>query len=473
MTRGDNAIHVEAFELSPSKEAVNSTVGRLQRQFPGPSFVLDDVTFSAPGLQDIIAQTLATMSHQSVAETKPTKEAGQESEEGRDTTDPKMAIEFLTAFLRPCASIVESLQIHKNTREDVLWLNSRFPWRRSPLWLLLRVALQVILRRLCHRDGIFDDVYKHYMVYYMSSVLNGCLLKETMSDEQIHFMNAKIARRSHKLGLSQLPAWYPFVQNVLQKAYDSITKGRRGVIAQSGPRQDKDRLAKLDFGKDIYREDDCELLGLAASLKQTSFADEASPSLVSTTAALTEMIESIEDLPTSPPSLYVDLEGVKLSRHRTISILQIYVSPHDNTYLVDVHTLNGECFTHKAASGTNLKMILDSPSIPKVIFDVRHDSDALYGHFRIDLAGVQDLQLIELATRTFPKRRVNSLTRCIENDADMTFSERQKWKATKEKGLKLFAPERGGSYEVFNTRPLAEEIIEYCVQDVRFLPKLW
>lgn len=219
--------------------------------------------------------------------------------------------------------------------------------------------------------------------------------------------------------------------------------------------------------------DDSELLGLTASLKQTSLADEASPSLVSTTAALTEMIESIEDLPTSPPSLYIDLEGVNLSRHGTISILQVYVSPHDKTYLVDVHTLREKCFKHKAASGTDLKTILESPSIPKVIFDVRHDSDALYGHFQIDLAGIHDLQLMELATRTFPKRRVNGLARCIENDAGMTFSERQKWKATKEKGLKLFAPERGGSYEVFNTRPLAEEIIEYCVQDVRFLPRLW
>ena len=39
--------------------------------------------------------------------------------------------------------------------------------------------------------------------------------------------------------------------------------------------------------------------------------------------------------------------------------------------------------------------------------------------------------------------------------------------------MKLFAPERGGSYDVFNVRPLPDDIKEYCVQDVQFLPKLW
>jgi hypothetical protein len=243
---------VEAFELSPQNEAVNSTVGRLQRQFPGPSFILDRATFNAPGLQDTIAQTLATMSHQSVAGTKPkVKKARQEHDEDRDTTNPKMVTEFFAAFLRPCAAVFDGLQIHKNTREEVLWLNTWSPWRRSPLWLLVRVALQVILRRLCHRDGISEDIYKHYMVYYMSSVLNDCL-KKTKSDEQFYLMNAKIARRLQKLDLSHLPAWFPFVQNVLQEANACILKSWRGIMAQSGPRHDKDGLAKLNFGKDIY-----------------------------------------------------------------------------------------------------------------------------------------------------------------------------------------------------------------------------
>lgn len=43
----------------------------------------------------------------------------------------------------------------------------------------------------------------------------------------------------------------------------------------------------------------------------------------------------------------------------------------------------------------------------------------------------------------------------------------------KDKGTLLFAPEKGGRYEVFDERPLSKEMEDYCVQDVRFLSGLW
>jgi len=80
---------------------------------------------------------------------------------------------------------------------------------------------------------------------------------------------------------------------------------------------------------------------------------------------------------------------------------------------------------------------------------------------------------MELATRTYSKRYVKGLSKCIERDLAMTASEKQQWVECKGKGKRLFAPELGGSYEVFNTRPLAEEIALYCTQDVKLMPKLW
>lgn len=55
----------------------------------------------------------------------------------------------------------------------------------------------------------------------------------------------------------------------------------------------------------------------------------------------------------------------------------------------------------------------------------------------------------------------------------MTASEKRKWIEGKGKCKCLFAPELGGSYEVFNKRPLPEEIALYCTQDVKLMPKLW
>ncbi|OJZ79596.1 hypothetical protein ASPFODRAFT_148866 [Aspergillus luchuensis CBS 106.47] len=40
-------------------------------------------------------------------------------------------------------------------------------------------------------------------------------------------------------------------------------------------------------------------------------------------------------------------------------------------------------------------------------------------------------------------------------------------------GRRLFAAERGGSYEVFNRRHLSEAISMYGAQDVQNLPKWW
>lgn len=201
--------------------------------------------------------------------------------------------------------------------------------------------------------------------------------------------------------------------------------------------------------------------------------DPAASDMVDTTAAVSRLVDTLEGLPTEPPSLYMDLEGVNLSRHGTISILQIYVLSSRRTFLVDVHTLGDLCFSTRGQSGRTLKDILEAEDIPKVFFDVRNDSDALYSHFNIDLAGIQDLQLMELAARTFSRRFVSGLSKCIEKDAPLSASQRLAWKQVKEKGLDIFDPQRGGGYEVFNKRPLPKNIVLYCIQDVAILPRLW
>ncbi|KAK8869150.1 3' 5' exonuclease [Apiospora arundinis] len=209
-------------------------------------------------------------------------------------------------------------------------------------------------------------------------------------------------------------------------------------------------------------------------LAKTELGDVPQTGLINTPAAIAALVDNLYDQPTTSPSLFLDLEGVNLSRHGSISILQIFVRPQNRTYLVDVHTLGNRAFsTPGKACKETLKGLLESDTIPKVFFDVRNDSDALFGNFQVDLAGIQDLQLMELATRAFNRRHINGLSRCIERDCPMTSGERHDWNHIKEQGVKLFAPEKGGSYEVFNERPLPEKVRLYCVQDVQFLPRLW
>ncbi|KAF3799805.1 hypothetical protein GCG54_00009994 [Colletotrichum gloeosporioides] len=194
---------------------------------------------------------------------------------------------------------------------------------------------------------------------------------------------------------------------------------------------------------------------------------------VDTTAALARIVDALSGAVTSPPSLYVDLEGEYLGRLGTISIIQIYLSSRQQTYLIDVQTLGAASFSEPGTNGTTLKTILESASITKVFFDVRNDSNALFSHFNIDLKGVEDLQLMELASRKSNKRLLYGLKKCIESDAPMTPGELLEWGRVKQQGLKLFSPDSGGSYAVFSQRPLPRDILSYCVQDVQYLPRLW
>ncbi|KAL5337969.1 ribonuclease H-like domain-containing protein [Aspergillus crustosus] len=200
---------------------------------------------------------------------------------------------------------------------------------------------------------------------------------------------------------------------------------------------------------------------------------DPSPKIINTAPAISDLAELLTDVPNNPPSIYIDLEGINLSRHGSISIMQIFLLPRNEVYLIDVHTLGREAFTHPSGSGKTLRDILEDNNIQKAFFDVRNDSDALYTHFGVHLAGIQDIQLFELATRSGSKKFINGLAKCIERDAGLSSSEATTWKDTKESGKRLFAPERRGSYEVFNARPLSKAIVKYCAQDVQILPKLW
>lgn len=211
---------------------------------------------------------------------------------------------------------------------------------------------------------------------------------------------------------------------------------------------------------------------LASDLAKVSI-DASSPQVIDTPTAMVEVINSLEDLPTSPPSLYIDLEGINLCRHGSLSILQIYVLSTQKTYLIDVHVLGSKAFSTPGKNKTTLKTIFESPNIPKVFFDVRNDSDALFSLYEIDLSGIQDLQLMELATRRGSRKFINGLSRCIDRDAPLSNEERLRLVRVKSAGTKLFAPEKGGRYEVFNERPLAKDIVDYCANDVQILPRLW
>ena len=186
------------------------------------------------------------------------------------------------------------------------------------------------------------------------------------------------------------------------------------------------------------------------------------------------------------PALYIDLEGVNLCREGSISILTLAVDngiPTMYVALIDVSTLGHLAFDTAGSKLKSLKQslrtILEDSKIPKVFFDVRNDSDALFAHYGIAMQGVEDVQLMESATRTTTESRrfLNGLNKCVEdNRVHVEIDggiDRTRWTQAKAEGERLFKAERGGSYEVFNIRPVPKAIMDYCAGDVQCLPALY
>ncbi|RMZ91442.1 hypothetical protein DV736_g1343, partial [Chaetothyriales sp. CBS 134916] len=245
-------IHVEAFELCPLNKQVLTTRGRLRRSFPGPALALTIDAFEKPHFQATMAHTLAKMSHQPAVETQPkAKKAGRMHDESRDTTHPKMVTELFIEFLSPIGKPVDVLRLRKNTREEVMWLNALLPWRRSPVWLLLRVAMQLVFSRLAGSGNLSADSYKTFMVFLMGKILKLSLQYEIPSD-LLYVMNAKLGRRLLKLDPSAPKAGITLVQSVMQKAAEIIRARWETVTRQASPRRNLTILESLDFERDAF-----------------------------------------------------------------------------------------------------------------------------------------------------------------------------------------------------------------------------
>ncbi|XP_021372132.1 piRNA biogenesis protein EXD1-like [Mizuhopecten yessoensis] len=173
--------------------------------------------------------------------------------------------------------------------------------------------------------------------------------------------------------------------------------------------------------------------------------------------------------------LAVDCEGVNLSRLGELTLLTIATKAE--VFIVDIQKLG------QAAFDNGLREVLEDNSIEKLMFDCRQDSDSLWHQFKVKLAGVLDIQLLEIMFRRVnspsPQRTYKSFRRsariddvenvygyrkCIElylDDDDMI--------AKKDKGKLMFNYGR----QIWKTRPLPKELVQYCVVDVSGLFPLY
>ena len=172
-------------------------------------------------------------------------------DEDRDTLHPNVVTELFMGFLRSVGEPVDVSPLWKNTREEVMWSNTKLPWRRSAIWLLVRVAMQLVFSRPSGPSQLPEgDLYKIFMVFLMSHILKLSHQHHLPSD-LMYAMNAKLARRLLKLDLSVKGPGLNFVEDVMRDTNKLLHERWLSIMEQAGPRCDLSRLKCLNFGHDV------------------------------------------------------------------------------------------------------------------------------------------------------------------------------------------------------------------------------
>jgi hypothetical protein len=192
-----------AFEVSPRASSVITTRGKLLCSYPGPAIEIPNAVFADTVFRSELANFLVRMNEDVLDTTEGTLRTEATASERRDTADPRHITELLTGILRgvgrPAASVV---RVTKRIGDDVVISSaSPLPWRRSSLWLLVRVAIQTTLEPF--RQG--RDSYKCFMIFFLARLTEDAM-RADLSSDLLYFMSTKISRRLRKLG-ALAPGW--------------------------------------------------------------------------------------------------------------------------------------------------------------------------------------------------------------------------------------------------------------------------
>ncbi|THU82236.1 hypothetical protein K435DRAFT_844470 [Dendrothele bispora CBS 962.96] len=190
-----NEVIYEAYEVRPSNKAVMSVPGKLSCSYPGPAISIPLEHFANPYFLHELSSFLVQMDSdklESVLAT--TKKAGSEMVEERD--HPRYITSLLTGILHGIGKPAQIPRICKRIADEVLGDDTGSPWRRSMIWLVIRVAIQTHFARFNDNDIEF----KSFVIFLMCDILeHACRRDMSMSNDLLFCMRTKIAIRVTKL----------------------------------------------------------------------------------------------------------------------------------------------------------------------------------------------------------------------------------------------------------------------------------
>ncbi|KAJ6458153.1 hypothetical protein C8R47DRAFT_995335 [Mycena vitilis] len=237
LRRGQDELFLEFFQASSSDALVTGTQGKLIIQYPSrPRLSLPIHEGCVQSVSALLAALACTVMPDSIPKTS---KAGGSQDEFRDVADIRYVSELLGGVARSLTPAGRANQIASSTvyvtkriNDHVLWKSALLPWRRSPKWLIVRVALQTTLEgwKIPERYG-----YKMFVTHVLAKTLQLAEASSSVSDDTLFVMNSKIAFRMYKLRslfesdqtTSSFPI--PFISHVINSAESRLRRGWEAV----------------------------------------------------------------------------------------------------------------------------------------------------------------------------------------------------------------------------------------------------
>ncbi|KAF8551736.1 hypothetical protein OG21DRAFT_1498931 [Imleria badia] len=213
LTKQENFTLCEAFEVSPSEYDVRYTPEPLICSYPRSAVETPNGVFDDRAFQSELANFLTRPNDVNLGSPLPPPDDPQYANAlfngilqsvGADVPRVTKRVALLIGNLRGGGRTPDFSRVIKHVRDHIgrSWeIDGEVSvLRRSPLWLLIRVAIQMSVN---HAPG--RALYKHFMLFFTCTLARD-ESNPNLSCDLLHLMSAQILRRLRKLG-SSVPDW--------------------------------------------------------------------------------------------------------------------------------------------------------------------------------------------------------------------------------------------------------------------------
>jgi hypothetical protein len=260
----------EIFEVQAPMASLMSVAGKRVRSYAGRAIEVPRTTANDPEFSEEVANFLARMAN----EAPEVGEAGPENFEVYEPADPHYIAQLFAGILHGMGKEFGLRRVVKRIADEALWNGTFKPWRRSPIWLIIRVALQTSLTRI--------ESYKSFMVFFQAGLLDDCRKESSFSSDILFVMRVKMARRLLKIQDS-VPQ---FVVDAAKNAADQtegVLQGRWSEVQRMVPKLcpldldvNRDTVQSLPHSRDYLKK---VMQGRSAHDKPPNFNPYHSPRL--------------------------------------------------------------------------------------------------------------------------------------------------------------------------------------------------